>query len=80
MNKYQGLITCNRLTPLQVQENFEIVKQQSVPVLGNHGAEDQVVVEKLHQDITRLTQRYERLYSEHVDAVVVLRVQYSIYS
>ena len=38
-------------------------------------AEHQVAIEHLHQDITRLTQRNERLQAKHVDTVVALKEQ-----
>ena len=40
--------------------------------INNYRAEHQVDVERLHQDITRLTQRNDRLQAEHINTVVAL--------
>uniref|UniRef100_M4BAZ3 Uncharacterized protein n=1 Tax=Hyaloperonospora arabidopsidis (strain Emoy2) TaxID=559515 RepID=M4BAZ3_HYAAE len=58
-----------------LQEQDEQVEIQREITINNCRAEHQVVVERLHQDITCLTQRNDRLQAEHINIVVALKEQ-----
>ena len=55
-----------------LQKKVEQFERLSEMAINNYRAEHQVDVERLHQDITRLTQRNDRLQAEHINTVVAL--------
>ena len=58
-----------------LHEQVEQVERKIKMGINNYQAEHQVDVEHLHQDIALLTQRNDRLQTEHINTVVALKEQ-----
>uniref|UniRef100_A0AAV1UQH7 Uncharacterized protein n=1 Tax=Peronospora matthiolae TaxID=2874970 RepID=A0AAV1UQH7_9STRA len=58
-----------------LQEQVEQIDKQCEMAIGNCPTEHQVTIERMHQDIARLTQRNDRLQAQHIRTVVASKEQ-----